>query len=92
MAQNIYRRFEGRVNREMAEQIARDLLDPQATAFQLDRALRREANRAKTVSRIEAPFRATANALRSQALRAGPQMLNAMTPYEDPFRAPLEDY
>lgn len=88
LAQNIYRRFEGRVNREMAEQIARDLLDPQATAFQLDRALRREANRAKTVSRIEAPFRATANALRSQALRAGPQILNAMTPYEDPFRAP----
>jgi len=85
LAQNIYRRFEGRVNREMAEQIARDLLDPQATAFQLDRALRREANRAKTVSRIETPFRATAEALRSPALRAGPQVMNAMSPYEDPF-------
>jgi len=92
LAQNIYRRFEGRVNREMAEQIARDLMDPQATAFQLDRALRREANRAKTVSRIEAPFRATANALRSPTLRAAPQAMNAMNPYEDPFRAPLEDY
>lgn len=85
LAQNIYRRFEGRVNREMAEQIARDLLDPNTTAFQLDRALRREANRAKTVSRIEAPFRATAEALRSPALRAGPQVQNALSPSEDPF-------
>jgi hypothetical protein len=69
----------------MAEQIARDLLDPNATAFQLDRALRREANRAKTVSRIETPFQATAGALRAPALRAGPQVLNAMSPAEDPF-------
>ncbi len=85
LAQNIYRRLEGKVNRETAEQIARDLLDPNATAFQLDRALRREANRAKTVSRIEAPFQATANALRNPAARITPQVLNAMNPYQDPF-------
>jgi len=87
LAQNIYRRFEGRVNREMAEQIARDLLDPNTTAFQLDRALRREANRAKTVSRIETPFQTTAAALRNPAARGVPQVLNAMNPYEDPFVA-----
>jgi hypothetical protein len=85
LAQNIYRRLEGKVNRETAEQIARDLLDPNAAAFQLDRALRREANRAKTVSRIEAPFQATANALRNPAARITPQVLNAMNPYQDPF-------
>lgn len=85
LAQNIYRRLEGKVNREVADQIARDLLDPSATAFQLDRALRREANRAKTVSRIETPFQATAGALRNPAARGVPQVLNAMNPYEDPF-------
>jgi hypothetical protein len=85
LGQNIYRRLEGKVNREMADQIARDLLDPNATAFQLDRALRREANRAKTVSRVETPFRATANALRNPALRGGTQILNAMNPYQNPF-------
>jgi hypothetical protein len=87
LAQNIYRRLEGKVNREVADQIARDLLDPSATAFQLDRALRREANRAKTVSRIETPFQATAGALRNPAARGVPQVLNAMNPYEDPFVA-----
>lgn len=87
LAQNIYRRLEGKVNREVADQIARDLLDPSATAFQLDRALRREANRAKTVSRIETPFQTTAAALRNPAARGVPQVLNAMNPYEDPFVA-----
>jgi hypothetical protein len=87
LAQNIYRRLEGKVNREVADQIARDLLDPSATAFQLDRALRREANRAKTVSRIETPFQTTAAALRNPAARGVSQVLNAMNPYEDPFVA-----
>ena len=80
MAQNLYQRFEGRLNREMAERIARDLLDPNTTAFQLDRALRREANRAKTVSRIESPFQAAARGLRNPAFRVEPQVLNALAP------------
>ena len=86
LAQNLYQRFEGRLNREMAERIARDLLDPNTTAFQLDRALRREANRAKTVSRIESPFQAAARGLRNPAFRVEPQVLNALAPpsREDP--------
>jgi hypothetical protein len=86
LAQNLYQRFEGRLNREMAERIARDLLDPNTTASQLDRALRREANRAKTVSRIESPFQAAARGLRNPAFRVEPQVLNALAPpsREDP--------
>jgi hypothetical protein len=86
MAQNLYQRFEGRLNREMAERLARDLLDPNTTAFQLDRALRREANRAKTVSRIESPFQTAARGLRNPAFRVEPQVLNALAPpsREDP--------
>jgi len=85
VANNIYRRLEGKVNRETAERIARDLMDPQATAFQLDRALRQEANRAKVRARVQAPFDATAAALRNPASRVGAQIGNAMNPYEDPF-------
>jgi hypothetical protein len=85
VANNIYRRLEGKVNRETAERIARDLMDPQATAFQLDRALRQEAGRAKTRARVQAPFDATAAALRNPASRVGAQIGNAMNPYEDPF-------
>jgi len=85
VANNIYRRLEGKVNRETAERIARDLMDPQATAFQLDRALRQEAGRAKVRARVQAPFDATAAALRNPASRVGAQIGNAMNPYEDPF-------
>lgn len=85
VANNIYRRLEGKVNRETAERIARDLMDPQATAFQLDRALRQEAGRAKVRTRVQAPFDATAAALRNPASRIGAQIGNAMNPYEDPF-------
>jgi len=85
LANWIVSKLERKLNPEIAERIARDLMDPQATAFQLDRALRQEANRAKVRARVQAPFDATAAALRNPATRIGAQIGNAMNPYEDPF-------
>lgn len=78
----IMEKFEGRLNRELAMRIATDLMDPQATANALERALRREANQAATVAATRRPFEATAEALRNPALRVVPQAMNAMAPEE----------
>jgi hypothetical protein len=86
IANEIISRLEGRLNRELAMKIAADLMDPQATANALERALRREANRANAVAAARAPFQATAEALRQPALRAIPQVTNAMAPSENEFR------
>jgi hypothetical protein len=78
-------KFEGKMNRELALRIATDLMDPQATANALERALRREANQAATVAATRRPFEITAEALRSPALRVIPQVTNAMAPDENAY-------
>ena len=78
-------KFEGKLNRELALRIATDLMDPQATANALERALRREANKAATVAVTRRPFEVTAEALRNPALRVVPQVTNAMAPDENAF-------
>lgn len=85
IANEIISRFEGKINQELAMKIAADLMDPQATANALERALRREANKAATVAVARRPFEATAAALRTPALRAIPQVTNAMAPDENAF-------
>lgn len=81
----IMEKFEGRLNRELAMRIATDLMDPQATANALERALRREANQAATVAATRRPFEVTAEALRNPALRVIPQVTNAMAPDENAY-------
>ena len=78
-------KFEGKLNRELAMRIATDLMDPQATANALERALRRETNKAATVAVTRRPFEVTAEALRNPALRVIPQVTNAMAPDENAF-------
>lgn len=78
-------KFEGRLNRDLAMRIATDLMDPQTTANALERALRREADQAATVAAARRPFEATAEALRNPALRAVPQVMNAMAPDENAY-------
>jgi hypothetical protein len=85
IANTIISRLEGKINQELAIKIATDLMDPQATANALERALRREMNQARVVGAARAPFEATAEALRNPALRAIPQLTNAMAPDENAY-------
>jgi hypothetical protein len=87
IANTIMSKLEGKINQELAIKIATDLMDPQATANALERAMRREMNQARVVGATRAPFEATAEALRNPALRIIPQATNAMSPYENPFNA-----
>jgi hypothetical protein len=87
IANTIMSKLEGKINQELAIKIATDLMDPQATANALERAMRREMNQGRAVAAARAPFEATAEALRNPALRIIPQVTNAMSPYEDPFNA-----
>jgi hypothetical protein len=85
IANTIMSKLEGKINQELAIKIATDLMDPQATANALERALRREMNQARVVGAARAPFEATAEALRNPALRAIPQLTNAMAPDENAY-------
>jgi hypothetical protein len=87
IANTIMSKLEGKINQELAIKIATDLMDPQATANALERALRREMNQARVVGAARAPFEATAEVLRNPALRIIPQMTNAMAPDENAFNA-----
>jgi hypothetical protein len=87
IANTIMSKLEGKINQELAIKIATDLMDPQATANALERALRREMNQARVVGAARAPFEATAEALRNPALRIIPQATNAMAPDENAFNA-----
>jgi hypothetical protein len=82
IANTIMSKLEGKINQELAIKIATDLMDPQATANALERALRREMNKGATIAAVRAPFETTAEALRNPALRAVPQAMNAMAPEE----------
>jgi hypothetical protein len=87
IANTIMAKLEGAINQELAIKIATDLMDPQATANALERAMRREMNKGAAIAVARAPFEATAEALRNPALRIIPQATNAMSPYENPFNA-----
>ena len=85
IANTIMSKLEGKINQELAIKIATDLMDPQATANALERALRREMNKGAAIAVARAPFEATAEALRNPALRAIPQLTNAMAPDENAY-------
>lgn len=87
IANTIMSKLEGQINRELAIKIATDLMDPQATANALERAMRREMKQARIVAAARAPFSATAEVLRNPASRIIPQMTNAMAPDENAFNA-----
>jgi len=85
IANTIMSKLEGKINQELAIKIATDLMDPQATANALERAMRREMNQGRAVAAARAPFEVTAEALRNPALRIIPQLTNAMAPDENAY-------
>jgi hypothetical protein len=87
IANTIMSKLEGKINQELAIKIATDLMDPQATANALERALRREMNKSAAIAAARGPFETTADVLRHPALRAIPQMTNAMAAGEDNVNA-----
>ncbi len=83
IANEVISRFEGKVNRELAMQIATELMDPATTANALEAALRREAAKSAAVARVRRPGEKVVDILSSPALRALP---NVMAPQqEEPF-------
>jgi hypothetical protein len=87
IANTIMAKLEGKINQELAIKIATDLMDPQATANALERAMRREMNQARVVAAARAPAEVMARALQNPALRVIPQVTNAMAPDENAFNA-----
>jgi hypothetical protein len=87
IANTIMAKLEGKINQELAIKIATDLMDPQATANALERALRREMNKSAAIAAARGPFETTADVLRHPALRAIPQLTNAMAAGEDNYNA-----
>ena len=79
IANTIFNRLQGQIDRKLAIQIATEMLDPQLAAAALEKAMVRE-RRATTTGRVTgATARGTGKVLGSTAVKAGAQTQNIMT-------------
>lgn len=83
IANTIFNRLQGQIDRKLAIEIATEMLDPQAAAAAIEKAATRE-RRATTTGRIAgAGARVTGKALGSTAAKVGAQTQNIMTQAEN---------
>jgi hypothetical protein len=79
IANTIFNRLQGQIDRKLAIQIATEMLDPQVAAAAIEKAMVRE-RRAATTGRVTgAVGRGTGKVLTSGAVKAGAQTQNIMT-------------
>ena len=79
IANTIFNRLQGQIDRKLAIEIATEMLDPQAAAAAIEKAATRE-RRAATTGRVTgAAARGTGKVLGSAAVKAGAQTQNIMT-------------
>ena len=79
IANTIWNRLQGQIDRKLAIQIATEMLDPQVAAAAIEKAMVRE-RRAATTGRVTgAAARGTGKVLGSTAVKAGAQTQNIMT-------------
>ncbi len=79
IANTIFNRLQGQIDRKLAIEIATEMLDPQIAAAAIEKAMVRE-RRATTTGRVTgATARGTGKVLGSTAVKAGAQTQNIMT-------------
>lgn len=79
IANTIFNRLQGQIDRKLAIEIATEMLDPQLAAAAIEKAMVRE-RRATTTGRVTgATARGTGKVLGSTAVKAGAQTQNIMT-------------
>jgi hypothetical protein len=79
IANTIWNRLQGRIDRKLAIEIATEMLNPQAAAAAIEKAMVRE-RRATTTGRVTgAAARGAGKVLSSKAVKAGAQTNNIMT-------------
>jgi hypothetical protein len=83
VANAIYNRLQGRIDRKLAIEIATEMLDPKAAAAAIEKAAAREAKAVKVGTLAGAGVSASGRVLGSQAVKIGAQMQNIKTQAEN---------
>ena len=83
VANTIYNRLQGRIDRKLAIEIATEMLDPQAAAAALEKAMVREELAGMTGRGAGAVTRAAGDVLTSTPAKVGGQFQNIMTQSEN---------
>ena len=83
IANTVYNRLQGQIDRKLAIEIATEMLDPQAAAAAVEKAAAREAKAGKRGRIAGAGTRVAGKALGSTAAKVGAQTQNIMTQAEN---------
>lgn len=83
IANTVYNRLQGQIDRKLAIEIATEMLDPQAAAAAVEKAAAREAKAGKRGRIAGAGTRAAGKVLGSTAAKVGAQTQNIMTQAEN---------
>ena len=95
IAQNIMSRLRGKIDSNLAIQLALEMLDPKAAANALEKAMRGEALATKIGRVGAAPYQAAGGALRAPATLAAERTANAMAnaqTYNDTYYDDYDNY
>jgi len=85
VANTIMSRLEGKIDRKLAIEIATEMIDPQAAAAALQKAMNRTAKAQRVGARGGAAVEVGGKALRSQPALIGSQMQNVESQYPNPY-------